>query len=107
MKAQGIERLYIRECETLALAAAIEFIEGIVVALHAAIEEIAGIRGLAVVGQFRVASVHRKIGCGGSTSSLDQPRTGAGEAEKVKNVGLQTFGIRLARDRTVGDAAHG
>ena len=107
MKAQGIELLYIGECETLARAAAIEFIEGIVVALHAAIEEIAGIRSLAVVGQFRVATVHRKIGRRGGTAALDQPRAGAGEAEKVKNVWLRTFGVRLARDRTIGDAAHG
>ena len=81
---------------TLNRAAGVEFVERIVRALHAAVEEVAGIRSLAVVGEFRIAAVDREISGRGGVAAGEQPRAGARKAKQVENIGL----------RTVGNAAH-
>src|SRR5260370_30169212 len=66
--------------------ARVEFIERIVGTLHSAIEKVAGIGGLSVVGQFRQAAIHGKIRgrCGGA--ALKQTHPGGRKAKQVKNV---------------------
>src|SRR5258708_26611782 len=96
MKAKSIELYFISGSENLTRTACIEFIERIVGTLHATVEKIAGIGILAVIGQFRVASIHRKIRGGSGVGACAQLRARARKAKQVENIGL----------RTVGDAAH-
>src|SRR5205807_466097 len=95
-KSQRIKLLQVDCGQRLAGAAGIELIEGIVGALHTAVEEIAGVGRLAIVGDLGVATVQRKIcGWGGGTA-LEEARPNPGEAEKIENV----------RSRTIRDTSH-
>src|SRR5260370_42089350 len=89
MEAQGVEQFLVDRRKTLKRAAGVVFIERIVRPLHAAVEEVAGIGVLAVVGQFRIASVHGKISGRGGIGAVDQPGTNARKAKKVENIGLR------------------
>src|ERR1700694_2761840 len=99
MEAERIEQYFIDRREALTRTASIEFIEGIVGALHAAIEKIAGIGILAIVGQFRIASVHGEIGGRGGVAACEQPRASAGKAKQVENIGRRTIGDATERVR--------
>ncbi|OIQ65649.1 hypothetical protein GALL_527890 [mine drainage metagenome] len=99
MKTQRVELFLVGGRQALKRARCVELVVGIVAALHAAVEEIAGIGCLAVVGKFRVAAVDGKIGGRGGAVSVDQLRAGARKAKQVENIGLRAIG------RAVGDAA--
>src|ERR1700754_4960533 len=96
MKSQGNQLFKVDRGKLLRGAAGIKLVERIVGTLHAAIEKVAGIGGAAVVGDFRIAPVQRKIGGWRRGAALKQPRAGAGKAEQVKNIG----------SRAVWNAAH-
>src|SRR5450432_403013 len=92
MKAQRIELCFISGGQTLKRASAVKFIEWIAGPLHAAVEEIAGIRSPAIVGELRIAAVHGKIGGGGGRASREQSRAGARKAKQVENIGCCAIG---------------
>ena len=88
METQCIEQFFIDGREALQRSCIIEFIEWIVGTLHTAVEEVARIGSLAEVGQFRITSVHGKIGGGCGGTACEQPCAGAGETKQIENIGL-------------------
>src|SRR5450756_1916329 len=100
METQGIEDFFVSGGEGLARAGGIIFVEGVVGALHAAVEKVARSGRLAEVGQFRSAAVYGKIGGRGRDAVSDQSRARAGKPVKVENVGWRS--VR----RSIRHAAH-
>src|SRR5471032_3180991 len=96
MKSQSIQLFEVDGGEPLRGCAVVKFVEWIVRTLHAAIEKVAGIGSAAVVGQFRAATVQRKIGGRGGSAALKQPRPSSCKAVEIKDIGLDA----------VWDAAH-
>src|SRR5258708_6652415 len=100
MEAEDIELSQVDGRQTLERTAVVELIEGVVGALHPAVEKVAGIGSLAEVGQFRVAAVNGEISGRSGAGAGEHPRAGAGKAEQVENIRRRTVG------RTIGDTAH-
>jgi len=89
IETQRVELFLIGGRQTLERAVGIELVERIVATLHAAVEKIAGVRSLAIVGNFREATVDRKIGGRGGVAIVKELRSGAGKAKQIKNIGLR------------------
>src|SRR5690242_21946780 len=92
MEAKGVELFQIDRGQRLLRAATVEFVEWVIRPLHAAVEEVASVGGLAVDGELGVAAVQREVGrrCGRCYREL--PRAWARVPTQVDLIRLRTVG---------------
>ena len=81
MKPQSIQLFEVGRRELLKGVEAVKFIKRIVRALHTRIEKVASVGSLAIVGYFRIATIHRKIRGRRSGVAEEQPRAGTCKAK--------------------------
>src|SRR3954471_15636428 len=104
MKSQGVQLLQVDRRELLAGAPGIEFVERVAPTLHAAVAEVAGVGGHAVVGQLRRSAIDGEISRRRRVRAAgNQPCSGGGEAEEVEDV-RRGINRGTVRDTTEGVA---
>ena len=106
MKSERVELPQIGRRQALNGRAGVVFVEGVVRTLHAAVEEVAGVGVLAVIGDLGRAVIEREVRRRRGCPALEQSYSGAREAIEVEDVGRRTVGHATHRVRQLvqGDA---
>src|SRR4051794_30376342 len=95
MKAERIELLEVDGGELLLRAVGIELVEGIARPGQAAVEKVARIGGLAVIGDLGRSAVQGKIGSWRGSLAIDENVASGGEAIEDEDIGLCDRGLRI------------